>query len=208
MLLYVENEGAKMNDFKELKQAMRKAAKRAYDIRLQSGDGGNLSVRIPGEELILIKASGFSFGNMDDENIVLVDFNGNIVSGNKNPSREILTHVAIYRQRADVTAIFHSHSPWSVAIAQKSNFLPPVSLPLEMKMGSVPILDIGESHADDAVANSVKELLIENPNIKAFIQRRHGIFSLSLDIIKAEHNAELVEEASQIALLSKIVLEN
>jgi L-fuculose-phosphate aldolase/L-ribulose-5-phosphate 4-epimerase len=195
-----------VNEYKGLKLAMRKAAKRAYDIRLQSGDGGNLSVRIAGEELILIKSSGYSFGDMGDENIVLVDFDGNIVSGDKNPSREILTHVAIYRERKDVTAIFHSHSPWSVAIAQNTTFLPPVSLPLEMKIGNVPILNIGDSHADDDVANAVQVLLKENLGIKAFIQSRHGIFSLSTDIIKAEHNAELVEEAAQIALLSKISL--
>lgn len=197
-----------MNDYKEIKLAMRKAAKRAYDIRLQSGDGGNLSVRIAGKELILIKASGYSFGDMGDENIVLVDFNGNIVSGNKKPSREILTHVAIYRQREDVTAIFHSHSPWSVALSQNVTFLPPVSLPLEMKIGSVPVLNIGESHADGDVADAVQLLLKENLGIKAFIQSRHGIFSLTEDIIKAEHNAELVEEAAQIALLSKISLTN
>ncbi len=197
-----------MNDYKEIKLAMRKAARRAYDIRLQSGDGGNLSVRIAGKELILIKASGYSFGDMGDENIVLVDFNGNIVSGNKKPSREILTHVAIYRQREDVTAIFHSHSPWSVALSQNVTFLPPVSLPLEMKIGSVPVLNIGESHADGDVADAVQLLLKENLGIKAFIQSRHGIFSLTEDIIKAEHNAELVEEAAQIALLSKISLTN
>ena len=195
-----------MNDYKDLKLTMRKAAKRAYDIRLQSGDGGNLSVRIAEEELILIKASGCSFGDMRDENIVLVDFNGNIVAGDKNPSREILTHVAIYQQRADISAIFHSHSPWSVAIAQNTAFLPPVSLPLEMKIGRVPVLNIGESHADDDVAVAVKILLKENLGINAFIQSRHGIFSLSADIIKAEHNAELVEEAAQIAFLSKISL--
>jgi len=197
-----------VNEYKDLKLAMRKAAKRAYGIRLQSGDGGNLSVRITGEELILIKASGYSFGDMGDENIVLVDFDGNIVAGDKNPSREILTHVAIYRQREDVTAVFRSHSPWSVAIAQNNSFLPPVSLPLEMKIGIVPILNIGDSHADDEVADAVQVLLKENLGINAFIQRRHGLFTLSADIIKAEHNAKLVEEAAQIALLSNISFTN
>lgn len=197
-----------MSEYDCLKEAMKKAAKRAYDIRLQSGDGGNLSVRIPGKELILIKASGSSFGNMENEDIVLVDFNGALVGGNKKPSREIMTHIGIYTQREDITAIFHSHSPWSVSIAQSSKYLPPISLPLEMKVGRVPVLNIGESHADEEVAAAVENLLKDNPVIKAFIQQRHGIFSLSADIIKAEHTAELVEEAAQIALLSKISVLN
>ncbi len=193
-----------MSEYGYLKDEMKKAAKRAYDISLQSGDGGNLSVRIDGKELILIKASGASFGHLEDDDIVLVDFNGTLVSGDKKPSREILTHIAIYTQRKDVTAIFHSHSPWSVSIAQSSEILPTISLPLEMKVGRVPVFNIGASHADEEVAATVKELLKDNPLIKAFIQKRHGIFSLSSDIVKAEHTAELIEEAAQIALLSKI----
>jgi len=193
-----------MRDYEKLKLAMKKAAKRAYDIRLQSGDGGNLSVRIAEEELILIKASGCSFGEMEGENIVLVDFKGIPVEGSGKPSREIKTHIEIYRQRPDVTAIFHCHSPWSTACSMTSDAIPSVSLPMEMKLGLIPVLDAGESHADTEVAKAVKIFLEQNPNIKAFIQRRHGIFSMSTNIIKAEHNAELVEESAQIAQLIKI----
>ncbi len=193
-----------MKNYDELTQRMRKAAKRAYDIRLQSGDGGNLSVRIAGEELVLIKASGASFGDMSDDNIVLVDFNGAPVEGTGKPSREIYTHLEIYRQRPDVTAIFHCHSPWSIACSMTSDAIPPVSLPLEMKLGPIPVLDVGDSHADMEVVSAVTLFLEKNPGIKAFVQRRHGIFSMSADIVKAEHNAELVEEASQIAQLLKI----
>lgn len=193
-----------MQDYVELKQAMKKAAKRAYDIRLQSGDGGNLSVRIAGEELILIKSSGSSFGDLDDDSVVLVNFKGIPVEGSGKPSREIKTHIEIYRQRPDVTAIFHCHSPWSTACSMTSDAIPPVSLPMEMKLGIIPVLDAGKSHADTEVVMAVKLFLEKNPNIKAFIQRRHGIFSMSSNIIKAEHNAELVEEAAQIAQLIKI----
>lgn len=193
-----------MNVYKELKESMRKAAKRAYDIRLQSGDGGNLSIRIPDKELILIKASGCSFGDIKDGNIVLVNFDGIPVSGKGQPSREIKTHIEIYKQRPDVTAIFHCHSPWAIACSMTSSAVPPVSLPMEMKIGIVPVLDVGDSHADTEVVTAVKIFLEKNSDINAFIQRRHGIFSMSVDILKAEHNAELVEEAAQIAQLIKI----
>lgn len=193
-----------MTDRKALKSAMIRAARRAYDIRLQSGDGGNLSVRIPGEDLLLIKASGCSFGDMGEDDIVLADFNGRPVEGGRRPSREIRTHLAIYRGRPDVAAIFHSHSPWSVACAQVETAVPAISLPLQMKIGEVPVLDADISHADDKAARAVADLLKTREGLRAFIQRRHGLFCMAADIVQAEHDAELVEDAAQIALLSRL----
>ena len=193
-----------MIDYSKLKNDMKKAARRAFSIRLQSGDGGNLSIRIPQKELLLIKASECSFGDMEDENIVLVDFKGNVVEGSYPPSREVLTHIEIYRTYRDVNAIFHSHSPWAVSVAEYSNELPPVSLPLNMKIGRVPVLDAGDNQANEEIISLLKDFLSKYADLKCFIQKRHGIFSLSKNIIKAEYNAELVEEASQIAVLSGI----
>ena len=195
----------KMENYIMLKDEMKKAAKRAFDIRLQSGDGGNLSVKIEGKDLILIKASGCSFGDMDYENIVLVDFNGDIVEGKYLPSKEILTHIEIYKTRNDVTAIFHCHSPWAVSAAQVFSKLPDVSMPLNMKIGKVPIINAEDDHANKDFAKLVNSLLKKNPNVRCFIQQRHGVFCLSNNIVKAEYDAELVEEASQVAVWSNIL---
>ncbi len=194
-----------MQNFNLLKEEMQKAARRAYDIRLQSGDGGNLSVRVPEEDIILIKASGCSFGNMSNEYIVAVDFKGNIIEGKHSPSRELLTHIEIYKKRKDVNAIFHCHSPWAVSAAMYLDEIPFISLPLDMKIGRVPVLDAGENHANDKIPPIVRNFLDKNPGIKCFIQRQHGIFCMANSIIKAEHDAELVEEASQIAVLTNIL---
>ena len=188
----------------DLKAAMLKAAKRAYDIRLQSGNGGNISVRIPGEERILIKASGCSFGDMK-EGIILADFDGNTLEGSGKPSREINTHLEIYKRRPDVLAIFHSHSPWTVSCAQSYDVIPDISLPMAMKVGTVPVLDAGRSQADSDAADAVGQLLDNYPGIRAFVQRGHGIFCIAENIIAAENDAELVEEASQIAVLSRLM---
>jgi L-ribulose-5-phosphate 4-epimerase len=190
--------------YESLKSDMRKAARRAYDIRLQSGEGGNLSVRVPGQNLMLIKASGCSFGDMEEENIVLIDFDGNIVLGEKKPSREYMTHAAIYRRREDVQAIFHSHSPWCTAVAEHFDVIPDTSLPLGMKIGKVPVLNMGENQADKVVADSVGNFLKENLDVSCFIQKGHGLFAFAGNIIKAEHNAELLEEGAQIGLLGRL----
>ena len=192
-------------DFAEQKDLMIRAARRAYDIRLQSGDGGNLSVRLPGTNTILIKASGCSFGDMTHEDIVAVGLDGELAADEaRKPSREIATHLAVYHAREDITAIFHCHSPWSTAASLCFDSWPPVSLPQEMKIGRVEVLSLGVGHADSGVADAVRDFLSSRPDVKAFVQQRHGIFCMSSGIIKAEHDAELVEEAAQIAMLAKI----
>lgn len=197
-----------LRKFKKLKHEMRQAAMRAYSIGLQSGDGGNLSIRIPGEQLILIKASGVSFGELSDMNIVLINFQGEVIEGKKLPSREYLTHVEIYSQRDDINAVFHSHSPWATALSLKSAILPPLSLPLEMKLGKIPVLDAGVHQADRDVAEGVSVLLNKHPGISGFIQKRHGLFALATKIVQAEHNAELIEDSAHIAVLHSIMEKN
>ena len=183
-----------------LREQMVRAARRAYESGLQSGNGGNLSARVPGEQIVLIKPSGTSFGEITRENLVAVDFEGRVIEGSGRPSRELQTHLEIYRLRSDVHGILHSHSPWAIACAQLFSELPLHTYHARDKVGEIPILDV-EGHADEQVVAGVKALLDENPDVKAFVQRRHGIFAMAEDIVTAEHHAELVEETAQIAWL-------
>ena len=179
------------------------AAQRAYQIGLQTGNGGNLSCRIPETENILIKGSGVSFGECSADNVVMVNMQGEVVWGEGKPSRELRTHLCIYELRPDIGAIFHSHSPWAIAYAEDSHQIPLPTGHSKSKLGPIPVI-IEDRQASIDFTNDVKTLLTENPGLKAFVQRGHGIFSLSTDIIQAEHNAELVEETAQIAFLIQL----
>ena len=182
---------------------MQHFAERAYRSGIQTGNGGNLSVRIPGSETMLIKAMGGSFADLDEANIVLVDFAGTVLSGTSAPSREFRSHALIYRMRLDVGAVFHSHSPWSIAWSNHFERMPLVSMHMETKMGDIPIM-VSNGHADTTMVDDLAAFLDANPGVKAFIQRRHGIFSMAEDIAAAEMQAELVEECAKIATLGLI----
>jgi L-ribulose-5-phosphate 4-epimerase len=187
-------------ELKTLREQIVRAARRAYGIGLQRGNGGNLSARVPGEQIVLIKPSGTSFGECTVDNLIAVDFAGRIIEGSGKPSRELWTHLEIYRLRNDVHGILHSHSPWAIACAELFTELPLHAYHARDKMGGIPILQV-EGHADQQVVTGVKALLEKNPNIKAFIQKKHGIFAMAENIVMAEHHAELVEETAQIAWL-------
>lgn len=175
-------------------------ARRAYDTGLQTGNGGNLSARLAGTDRIIIKPSGFSFGECTTENLITVNLDGEPVEGRGAPSRELMTHLAIYRARPDVLGIFHCHSPWAVACAEFESEIPCVTLHAATKLGSIPVLN-ASGHADQSVVSAVADLLRQYPNLNAFVQTRHGIFSLAASITLAEHTAELVEETARIAWL-------
>ena len=182
------------------KEQLIKAARRAYHIGLQTGNGGNLSCRVPETDTVLIKPSGVSFGECTLDNIVMVDLQGKVIGEAGKPSRELLTHLCIYKKRPDVHAIFHSHSPWSIAYAEDALEIPLRTGHAKAKLGPIPVI-IEDSQASKDFTADVEDLLTEIPDLKAFVQKGHGIFSLGTDIIQAEHNAELVEETAQIAFL-------
>ena len=184
----------------QLKQDIVACAKRAYDIGLQTGNGGNLSSRLAGTDRIIIKPSGFSFGECTPDNLITVNLAGEPVEGQGAPSRELMTHLAIYNARPDILGIFHCHSPWAIACAEFEPEIPCVTLHAVSKIGSIPVLKV-TGHADQAVVEAVDDLLRQNPELKAFVQARHGIFSLAGSITLAEHAAELVEETAHIAWL-------
>lgn len=182
------------------KDQLIQAARRAYRLGLQTGNGGNLSCRVPETDTVLIKASGVSFGECTQDNVVMVDLRGKVVGEAGKPSRELLTHLCIYKERPDINAIFHSHSPWSIAYAEDSLEIPLMTGHSKAKLGPIPVI-VEDGQATKEFTANVKGLLTENPGLKAFVQKGHGIFSLGPDIVQAEHNAELVEETAQIALL-------
>ena len=183
-----------------IKEDMLKTAARAYQVGLQTGNGGNLSCRVPGTDTVIIKGSGLSFGECSHDNFVVVTMSGEVMEGEGKPSRELLTHLSIYRLRPDIHGIFHTHSPWSIACADDTDEIPLLTGHSRSKLGPLPVIR-EQKQATTDFAETVENLLSEKPQISAFVQSGHGIFALGSTIIEAEHNAELVEETAKIALL-------
>lgn len=90
-------------------------SKRLYQKGMAPSTSGNVSIRT--KDGILITASGTCLNDMDENDIVLIDYNGNLLEGNKKPSREKIMHGEIYTRRDDINAIIHSHCPLITAFA-------------------------------------------------------------------------------------------
>jgi L-fuculose-phosphate aldolase len=84
---------------------------------LGPGIGGHVSVRVPGEPLFYSNAFDKCFEEMTIDDILLLDFDGNVIDSNKIISQGLTFHHGIYKQRPDVGAIVHSHGFWITAQA-------------------------------------------------------------------------------------------
>jgi L-ribulose-5-phosphate 4-epimerase len=195
-----------MDDLLELKRQIVAAAAQCYRRGIQTGDGGNLSARVPGQDQMIIKGSGTSFADCSAETLVVADFDGNLVVGNGKPSRESLLHGALYRKLPHLQAIVHCHSPWATGWAATLQPLPFSTYHSEIKLkGEVKVFDTGSYAVPAAFFPRILELFDASPQLAAFLLKGHGQVALGRDIKAAMYMAELVEETAQIAVIGRLL---
>lgn len=171
---------------------------------IQTGTGGNVSARIPGEELMLVKASGGSLGSATEQSFLVCDFEGNLVEGTGKPTREAFLHGYIYKVRPDVNAVVHVHSPYAVAWSSTKEALPCCTYHSVLKMGNeLPTLDVHAAMVREQDLPMVKEMLDKYPNLEGFLLANHGAVAMGKKPMAAEYCAELIEETAQVAVLKK-----
>jgi L-ribulose-5-phosphate 4-epimerase len=177
----------------------------SYDRGLVAARGGNLSIRIPGTERVLITPSGISLRDITPDIIIEVDIHGNLLRGKKNlkPSKETPFHTSIYRIRSDVMAIAHVHPPFSTALSLKDKPFPLLTAPGMVNLVKIPLVEfalMGTKELCDYVSEAAKE----NMEVKALLLKGHGIIGMGSDLASAYYFADLVEDCAKVALLSSI----
>jgi L-ribulokinase len=168
---------------------------------LVSWTSGNLSARVPGEELMVIKASGVPFDSMTPESIVVCDFSGDLVDGDLSPSSDAATHGYVYRQLDHVGAVAHTHSAYATAFAARGESIPCVLTAMADEFGGEipvgPFALIGDAE----IGRGIVETLAEHRS-PAVIMQNHGVFTIGAtpqDAIKAAVMCEDVARTVHLA---------
>ena len=192
-------------ELEKIKEELVIASKRAYRRGIQTGSGGNVSARVPGQEKMIVKASGSSFEDSTTEGFVITDFDGNLLEGTGKPTREALLHGYLYRLCPWAGAVVHVHSPYAIGWASTRKPLPRVTWHSKLKICSdLPTLDVPSAMVRLEDFPLVKALYDAEPELPAFLLAEHGVVALAKDAINAEHLAELVEETAQVAYLEAL----
>ena len=175
-------------------------AQRAWQRGLVAGSGGNISLRLPGSERILIKPSGVAGVDCRPEDLLLVDLQGRVVGRRGRPSKDLNFHLAIYKVRADVQGIVHAHVPWATALTLLGyRELPLLTPHAQAKLRRVPVVPFAPSESQ-----ALEELItaaFHSQDLLAALLERHGLVTVGPTLTTAENLAELVEESAQIAWL-------
>jgi L-ribulose-5-phosphate 4-epimerase len=165
---------------------------------------GNLSARVPGEELMVIKASGVPFEELTPDAIVVCDLHGFLVEGELAPSSDAATHGYVYRQMPEVGGIAHTHSPYATAWAARGESIPCVLTAMADEFGGEipvgPFALIGDAE----IGHGIVETLAGHRS-RAVLMRSHGVFTLGpgpRDAIKA---AVMCEDVARTVHLARML---
>jgi L-ribulose-5-phosphate 4-epimerase len=165
---------------------------------------GNLSARVPGEELMVIKASGVPYPELTPEAIVVCDLHGSLVEGELAPSSDAATHGYVYRYMEDVGGIAHTHSAYATAWAARGEAIPCVLTAMADEFGGeIPIAPFALI-GDEEIGRVVVETLAAHRS-PAVLMRSHGVFTLGpgpRDAIKA---AVMCEDVARTVHLAQVL---
>jgi len=181
-----------------------KIAHRGYHRGLTAGTGGNISLTVPGTENIVINASGTSWIDAGERELLAVDLDGKVVDGEGIPSKETKWHCGLYRLREEVGAVVHSHSPAATAFSVVGQDIDLVSVTAWKGLRQVPALGFAMPGSDE-LAEIVLEGFARSPEIKAALIQNHGVVTVGVDVYQAMYFAEVVEDTAKMALYARML---
>ena len=162
--------------------------------------GGNLSLRIPGQNAFAITPSNYDYFKMTPEDVCLLDFELREIEGHLKPSVESGMHGAVYQIRPDVHAIVHTHQAYVSALTLIKAPIPALfdeqARFLGRSVDIIPYAPSGTGWLRNTVAKHVK-----NHN-NAFMMQNHGALVFGHDMERAVHNVEILEKCALAYLLA------
>lgn len=163
------------------------------------GSGGNVSARDPETGLIVIKPSGVKFAKLTPDTMVVVDAEGAVVEGEMKPSVDTGVHCYIYRHRADVLGITHTHSPYATSFAARGERIPAVLTPITHYLGrDVPCT----RYAAPGYVETGKAIIEAAEGGWAVLARAHGVFTMGTSATESTSIAMYLEEAAKTVHLA------
>ena len=168
--------------------------------------GGNVSGRVPGADLFVIKPSGVSYDDLAPENMIVCDLDGAVIpgtpGGENSPSSDTAAHAYVYRNMPEVGGVVHTHSTYAVAWAARAEPIPCVITAMADEFGGEipvgPFAIIG----DDSIGRGIVETLTGHRS-RAVLMRNHGPFTIGKNAKDAVKAAVMVEDVARTVQIAR-----
>jgi L-ribulose-5-phosphate 4-epimerase len=163
---------------------------------------GNVSARVPGQELLVIKPSGVSYDELSPEAMVVTDLQGNLVDGHRTPSSDTAAHAYVYRHMPEVGGVVHTHSTYATAWAARGEAIPCVLTMIADEFGGEipvgPFALIG----DDSIGRGIVETL-RGSRSPAVLMANHGPFTVGRSARDAVKAAVMLEDVARTVHIAR-----
>ena len=164
--------------------------------QLVAWTAGNVSARVPGRDLLVIKPSGVSYDELSAETMVVCDLDGELVEGEHAPSSDTAAHAYVYRHLPEVGGVVHTHSTYATAWAARGEAIPCVlTMVADEFGGDIPVGPFALI-GDDSIGRGVVETLRASRS-KAVLMQNHGPFTVGRDARAAVKAAVLLEDVAR-----------
>ena len=163
---------------------------------------GNVSARVPGQDLMVIKPSGVSYDELTPESMVVTDLHGTLVEGDASPSSDTAAHAYVYRHMPQVNGQVHTHSTYAAAWAARGEEVPCVLTAMADEFGGPipvgPFALIG----DDSIGQGIVATL-QGHRSPAVLMQNHGVFTIGPSAKAAVKAAVMTEDVARTVHLSR-----
>jgi len=189
-----------MNQYQRPKQQIVETAQALVKKGYLMATGGNLSIRIAGQNAFAVTPSNYDYFKMTPDDVCVLDFELNAIEGTLTPSVESALHAGIYQTRADVQAVVHTHQVYASALALIDAPIPALFDEQVRFLGRsvdvIPYAPSGTGSLRNAIVKHIK-----NHN-NAYIMKNHGALCFGQDVERAVHNVEILEKCALAYLLT------
>lgn len=169
---------------------------------LVSWTGGNISARVPGTDLFVIKPSGVRYGSLTPESMVVCKRDGTVVEGDLRPSSDTAAHAHIYVAMPEVGGVVHTHSPFATAWAAHGEPIPCVLTAMADEFGGEIPIGPFALIGDEAIGAGVVATL-RGHRSRAVLMRSHGVFTIGPDATAAVKAAVMCEDVARTVHLAR-----
>jgi L-ribulose-5-phosphate 4-epimerase len=163
--------------------------------------GGNVSARIPGENLFVIKPSGVGYDDLTPDNMVLCDLDGTVIEGT-SPSSDTAAHAYVYRHMPSVNGVVHTHSTYATAWAARGEAIPCVLTAMADEFGGDipigPFAIIG----DESIGEGIVATLTGHRS-PAVLMQNHGVFTIGDSAKSAVKAAVMAEDVARTVHIAR-----
>jgi len=165
---------------------------------------GNVSARVPGADLMVIKPSGVAYDDLTPEAMVICDLNGTPVDGELSPSSDTAAHAHVYRHRPGTGGVVHTHSAYATAWAARGEPIPCILTAMADEFGGeIPIGPFALIGGDEIGRGIVTTLA--GHRSQAVLMRSHGVFTVGATARDAVKAAVMCEDAARTVHLARVL---